>query len=132
MPLAMDRPTLLFVRANAALFLILGLLLAGSPWLDSVFAGLGLPNPQPPLFTQFAGAMMLPYAVLLWQPDRRHLMVTIGANLLLAIVIASWILAGAVSWLGGFVLLVIGVLLFVFITVQIRFLRYGPGGPPRR
>jgi hypothetical protein len=102
----------LILRADAIFDASFGVLMFLAPWIRGVFDLLDLPNPQPEVFTQFCGGLLVVCAYLLWispgnEALARPVALAIGTvNAAGVIVIAGWVIAGdlGVDTLGTVIL----------------------------
>ncbi len=87
-------------RADAVFDLAFGLLPVLSPFLDGLFAWLGLPNPAPQIFTQLGGGLLVGFAWLLWVSPKHDTVsplvgVAVGlVNVAGVILIVLWLTLG--------------------------------------
>ena len=109
-------------RANAAVYLLLGLLLFVAVW-NGLYDLLRLPIAQPEIFTQAFGAVLIGFAYVLAQaPNEPALLRPIAtgaaiANGLGAFVILVWVVTGKLGVGGaGTVLFVIVLLILIALT----------------
>jgi len=127
----MDTVTRWSFRSDAVLDFGFGVLAFVAPWADALFALLDLANPQPALFTQFAGILLIGYAYLLWiTPDHpqvaRHVGLVVGiVNVVGVVAILGWLLSGqlGIGMLGTVILLVVCSLLIMFAVMELRYAR---------
>lgn len=83
-------------RLNALWYTLAGLLMLSATW-DGLFSALRLPIPDPPVYAQLLGLLLLGLAMLLWRAgrDRRLAMAVarpIGlTNLVSAAIVALWL-----------------------------------------
>jgi hypothetical protein len=115
------------LRADAILYALFGALLLASSW-ERLFDALDLPSPQPALWTQVAGALLLGLAYLLWISPRdvrlTHAvaLVAMAANALAALIVLAWLLFGelAVGALGTALLSTIALTCAAFAVAEAR------------
>jgi hypothetical protein len=127
----MDRLTRTIFHADAVFDFAFGVLMLLSPWIGGVFRALDLPSPQPELYTQFCGGLLVVCAYLLWiSPARPALARPVGlsiglVNALGALLLVGWVLSGSLGtgMLGSMVLLAAAVVLVVFAVVELRYAR---------
>jgi hypothetical protein len=104
------------LRSDAALLLVVALLLLASTWTD-LYDALGLPLSDPELYAQLAGAVMLAVAYLLWiAPRDVRLTQAVAASAALGNGLSAAIL---LVWLGTD--RVDSVLLWLFVPVLAAF-----------
>ena len=90
------------LRADAVLDVALGLVLLSATW-GGLYGALGLPHPEPELFTQVAGGLLVSFGYLLWiAPRETHLAYAVSltaafANALGAVVLFVWLVGGHVD-----------------------------------
>jgi hypothetical protein len=100
------------LRSDSLLLLVVSLLLLASTW-TSLYDALGLPLPDPELYAQLAGAVMLAVAYLLWiAPRDVRLTQAVAASAALGNGLSALIL---LVWLGTD--RVDSVLLWLFVPV---------------
>lgn len=125
----MDSLTRLILRADAVFDCAFGVLLFLSPWLKAVIAALQLPTPQPELYTQLGGGLLVTFAYLLWQASNnaalaRPIALAVGAvNAVGVLLIAGWLISGqlGVGNLGNLILVAACFILVVFSVVELRY-----------
>lgn len=87
------------LRADAILYALFGVLLLAASW-EALFDALDLPHPQPALWTQIAGTLLLALAYLLWISPRdvrlAHAVALAAAfaNAVAAVVVVAWLAFG--------------------------------------
>jgi hypothetical protein len=90
------------LRADAVLDVALGFVLLAATW-GGLYDALGLPHPEPELFTQVAGGLLLAFGYLLWiAPRETSLTQAVSltaafANGLGAVVLLVWLAGGYVD-----------------------------------
>ena len=127
----MDTLTRRTLRADALFDTAFGILLLLAPFVGGLYDLLGLPNPQPAIYTQFAGGLLLVCAWLLWRAPSSPLLafpvaLSVGlVNLAGALLIALWLISGALGADNlGVILLVIAACILVFFgVVELRYVR---------
>jgi len=123
-------PSHILLRADAVAYALVGILLLLAPNHD-LFDALGLPQPSPELFTQLAGALLVTFAVLLWEaPSDATLEHHVGraaaiANTLGAVIFLRWLLVGDLETtaLGATLLWVVSLGSALFALLESRYLR---------
>jgi hypothetical protein len=126
----MDRFTRIIMRGDAILDLSFGVLTFFSPWAGGLFDLLQLSNPQPAIFTQIAGGLLVAFAYLLWiAPDRpaalaKPVALSVGAiNVIAVVLIAGWLISGMLGagTLGTLILIAAAALLGLFGFGELRY-----------
>lgn len=123
-------PSQLLLRADAVAYAVFGVLLLLAPNRD-LFDALGLPQPSPELFTQLAGALLVTFAILLWEaPSNPAFEHHVGraaaiANTLGAVIFLRWLLVGDLdtTTLGTTLLWLITIASALFAVLEARYLR---------
>ena len=89
----------LVLRADAVAYVVFGLVLLAAPW-GGLWSALDLPQAQPELWTQLAGATALGIGYLMWIAPRNEDLARATAaaagvtNTVAALVVAGWLVAG--------------------------------------
>ncbi len=110
--------TRLVLQGNGILDLMLGVALLAATW-DWLYSSVGLPDPDPAIYAQIAGAFAVAVGYLLWIAHRDvHLTRAVAAasalaNALLAVLAVAW-LADSQMELPGHEALVLGLLVPAF------------------
>ena len=95
----------LVLRTDAVLYAGVGVLLLAASW-DGLFGALDLPHPQPALWTQLAGALLVALGYLFWISPRdvrlAHAIALAGAvaNGLGTVILVAWLVFGELD-VGG-------------------------------
>ncbi len=93
------------LRADALVDIVLGLVLLLAPW-DGLYRTLDLPRPEPELFAQLAGALLVAFAYLLWLAPRDETLTLVVAaaaalaNATAVVLVGGWLVAGDLD-VGG-------------------------------
>jgi hypothetical protein len=125
----MNHTTRLILRADAIFDLSFGALTFLAPWIRGLFDLLDLPNPQPEVYTQVGGGLLVVCAYLLWispgdEALARPVTLSIGlVNAVGVILVAGWLIAGnlGVGTLGTLILAAACAILAVFSVVELRY-----------
>jgi hypothetical protein len=118
--------------ANAIFAGLVGAVLVLAP-TSGLFESLGLPVAEPEVYAQFAGGLLLIFAVLLWEAPtdpvlERHVgRAAAGANVLGAVVLALWLVSGELDATrrGETFLWAATIALVAFAALESRYLRAG-------
>lgn len=118
------------LRADAVVYALMGVLLLLAPNRD-LFDAIGLPQPDPEIFTQLAGALLVVFAILLWEaPTDPTLELHVGraaaiANTLGAVIVLPWLLSGQIdsSGAGTVLLWLAAATSAIFAALESRYLR---------
>ena len=113
------------LKVDGVLYGIFGALLLASSW-EGLFDALDLPRPQPAIWTQVAGALLVALGYLLWIAPRdvrlTHAVALAGAvaNGLAAVIVVSWLLFGelGVGALGTTLLVATALACAAFATAE--------------
>jgi hypothetical protein len=125
----MDRTTQIIFRLDAIFDFSFGLLLLLAPFIGGVFHALDLPAPQPEIYMQLAGGLLLVCAYLLWistgNPSlARPVALSIGlVNALGVVLLPAWVFFGnlGIGTLGKTILLAASAALLIFSAVELRY-----------
>jgi small-conductance mechanosensitive channel len=125
----MDNTTRTILRLDALFDSSFGVLMLLAPWIGGVYDLLDLPNPQPEVFTQIGGGLLLVCGYLLWASAvddhlARAVARAIGAINAVAIpLLVGWIISGdlGTGTLGNVILGAACVILAVFAWVELRY-----------
>jgi hypothetical protein len=115
------------LHADAVLDAGVGILLLLSAW-DDLFLALGLPPPEPAIFAELAGVLLLGFAYLLWVAPaysllaRRVTEVAALSNAVAAALIALWLASrpDGLELLGGVLMGALAVALAVLAWMEAR------------
>jgi hypothetical protein len=102
-----------------------------APWISELYDLLDLPNPQPEVFTQFCGGLLVVCAYLLWlspgRPDlARPVALSIGlVNAVGVVLLLGWIVVGdlGIGTLGTVILIIAAIVLVAFAVIELRYAR---------
>ena len=131
----MDTTTRTVMRLDAVFDSAFGLLMLLAPWIGGIYDTLDLPNPQPELFTQFGGGLLLVCGYLLWVASSdpalaKHVALAIGAvNAVAILLLLGWVVSGdlGTGTLGSAILLAACAILALFAVIELRFALRGSG-----
>ncbi len=117
------------LRMDAVLGAAIGALLLASSW-DALFEALDAPVPDPALYAQFLGAVLLASGYVLWTADdpqtvRRLVAAAAAVNGAGAVIVAVWLLSGDLDTgaLGTTLLAALCAVLVLFCVVEARIAR---------
>lgn len=120
-------------RADAIFDSAFGVLLLLAPWVGDVFNALDLPNPEPEIYTQMAGGLLLMCGYLLRAATRipavaKTVALAVGGINVLAIpLLLGWVFSGELGTgaLGDVILIVVSALLAMFAFAELRYATRG-------
>lgn len=117
------------LRMDAVLGAAIGALLLAASW-DGLYEALDAPVPDPALYAQFLGAVLLASGYVLWTVDdpravRRLLVAAAAVNGAGAVIVAVWLVSGDLDTgpLGTTLLVALCAVLAVFCVVEARIAR---------
>jgi hypothetical protein len=125
-------------RINAHAVLIVNAIFAGIAGAililaptSGLFEDIGLPIAEPEIYAQFAGGLLLVFAVLLWEAPtdpvlERHIgRAAAAANVIGGVVLALWLLSGELDTTGSgaTILWIATVILAALALLESRYLR---------
>ena len=125
----MDRVTRIILRLDAVFDFSFGVLMLFAPFIGDLFRALDLPSPQPEIYTQLGGGLLLVCAYLLWiAPGNptlaRPVALSIGLiNVLGVVLLPGWVFLGnlGVGTLGKTILLAASAALLIFSATELRY-----------
>jgi len=117
------------LRFDAIFDTSFGTLMLLAPWIRPLFEALDLPNPQPEVFTQFAGGLLLVCAYLLWVGSTNEVIakpvaLAVGAvNIAGVILVVGWMIFGTLG-IGTLGTVILGLACAILLVLGVIELRY--------